>query len=203
LIESLVPQDEQFRLSKSFLEDDLLCHGDSDYPYKVWRSAWKKLLRCEDPEDVEEDCEAPYSSEDWDHAKEMLRDHGVVSQVAGERFMGCALVVLAERRLTACRNDPHRWNRRKYLEILKDFRHMESDVDPSFYKDSLQMIELDQIENAQQSKRKRADLADEYRHKYIQLVNRYAYMKKSASQVLTASGDLGMLLIPGNGTPCG
>ncbi|KAG4434528.1 hypothetical protein IFR05_009997 [Cadophora sp. M221] len=177
LIEALVPPDEQFMLYKSFLETDLSSQSDPDYPFPAWRYAWNMILRCEDLEDDEE-CEVTYCSEDWERVKELLMEVGVISQVAGRAFVDCALVVVAERRLTACKMDPHHWNRRKYLYILKDFRHSEVDVDPSFYKHALQVIEAEELESSKQSLRKRADLADEYRHKYLQLVTRYAVMRK-------------------------
>ena len=53
---------------------------------------------------------------------------------------------------------------------------------PAFYKHSLQIIEVEELENSQQSLRKRADLADEYRHKYLQLMNHYAFMRRKAGQ---------------------
>ncbi|KAK0104255.1 hypothetical protein ONS96_005347 [Cadophora gregata f. sp. sojae] len=182
LIEALVPQEEQFLLYKRFLEADLLSQSDHDYPFTAWRCAWNLILRCDDLEEDDDECEVTYCSEDWERAKELLREDGVISQVAGQAFLDCALVVVAERRLEICKRDPHHWNRRKYLDILKDFRHSDIDVDPSFYKHSLQIIEVEELENSQQSLRKRADLADEYRHKYLQLMNHYAFMKRRVGQ---------------------
>ncbi|PVH70756.1 hypothetical protein DL98DRAFT_124223 [Cadophora sp. DSE1049] len=189
LIEALVPQEEQFLLYKSFLEVDLLSHSDPDYPLTAWRCAWNLILRCDDLEEDDDECEVTYCSEDWERAKELLREDGVISQVAGQAFLDCALVVIAERRLEVCKKDPHHWNRRKYLDILKDFRHSDADVDPSFYKHSLQIIEVEELENSQQSLRKRADLADEYRHKYLQLMNHYAFMRRRVGQAVDMSLD--------------
>lgn len=182
LIEALVPQEEQFLLYKNFLEADLLSQSDADYPFTAWRCAWNLILRCDDLEEDDDECEVTYCSEDWERAKELLREDGVISQVAGQAFLDCALVVIAERRLEVCKKDPHHWNRRKYLDILKDFRHSDADVDPAFYKHSLQIIEVEELENSQQSLRKRADLADEYRHKYLQLMNHYAFMRRKMGQ---------------------
>jgi len=189
LIEALVPQEEQFLLYKGFLEADLSSQSNPDYPYPTWRYAWNTILRCDDLEEDDDECEVNYCSEDWERAKELLIEDGVISQVAGRAFLDCALVVIAERRLTACKMDPHQWNRRKYLYILKDFRHSEGDVDPSFYKHSLQIIEAEELETSKQSLRKRADMADEYRHKYLQLVTRYAVMRKRFGQAGPLSID--------------
>ncbi|KAH7400154.1 Clr5 domain-containing protein [Cadophora sp. MPI-SDFR-AT-0126] len=158
LIEALVPPEEQLVLYKSFLEADLAAQSDPDYPFTAWRCAWDLILRCDDLEEDDDECEVTYCSEDWERAKELLREDGVISQVAGQAFLDSALVVIAERRLEVCKKDPHHWNRRKYLDILKDFRHSDVDVDPSFYKHSLQIIEVEELENSQQSLRKRADL---------------------------------------------
>jgi len=188
LIEALVPHGEQFILNKAFLEADLLSHSDPDYVYPAWRYAWNMLLRCDDSEEVDTESGLTYCS-DWERAKELLEEDEVVSQVAGRAFLDCALVVLAERRLTICKNDLHHCNRQKYLAILKDFRHSEVDVDPSFYKHSLQMIEVEELETSHESLRKRAELADQYRHKYLQLVSRYAIMRRRIGHVVsTATG---------------
>ncbi|CAL3970171.1 unnamed protein product [Diplocarpon coronariae] len=174
LIEALVPPNEQLELNKSFLKTDLTHHSDPNYPYNAWRYAWRTVLRCENligqPDD-DEDGEISYCTEDWDHAKETLREYEVISQVAGETFLDSALVVVAERRLTACSENQHRWNRRKYLNMLKDFRYMNVDVDPSFYKNSLRIIELEKEESCEESKQKWSDLADEFRQKYLRLIN--------------------------------
>ncbi|KAL2060690.1 hypothetical protein VTL71DRAFT_9331 [Oculimacula yallundae] len=188
LIEVLVPRGEQPMLYKAFLEADLLSHSDPDYPFPAWRYAWNMLLRCDDSED-DVGCGVDYCSEDWERATDSLGEDEVISQVAGQAFLDCALVVLAERRLTACRMDPHYWNRRKYLYILKSFRHLEVDVDPSFYKDSLQMFEVDELDTSQDSLRKRAELADEYRHKYLRLVDRYSLMRKRIGLAASVSSN--------------
>ncbi|CZT11392.1 uncharacterized protein RCO7_03886 [Rhynchosporium graminicola] len=190
LIEALVPKEEQFMLNKAFLEADLLSHSDPDYPFPAWRYAWKMVLRCDDSEEENYECGTDYCSKDWERAKELLEEDEFISQVAGQAFLDCALVVLAERRLTICKMDPHHSNRRKYLYILKDFRYSGVDVDPIFYKHSLQMIEVDDHKTSHESLRKRAELADEYRHRYLQLINRYALLKKRISHVasVTANG---------------
>ncbi|EKD12695.1 uncharacterized protein L3040_005279 [Drepanopeziza brunnea f. sp. 'multigermtubi'] len=200
LIQVLVPPEEQHMLNKAFLEEDLRSHGNPDYPFEAWRYAWRSVLRCQDLEEEEEEeeehpdddgeCEATYCSEDWENAKEMLRADATISQVAGQRFLDCALVVMAERRLTACKNDPSHWKRRKYLDVLKDFRHLDADVDPSFYKDSLQIIEMEEQDNLQPSKQRRSDLADEYRQKYLQLVNRCTPEKRGISRPAVCRSDI-------------
>ncbi|PBP27580.1 hypothetical protein BUE80_DR001447 [Diplocarpon rosae] len=188
LIEALVPPKEQFELNKAFLETDLRYHSDPSYPFIAWRCAWRRLLRCENSgaqPGNDEDGEIPYGGEEWEHAKETLREDEVISQVAGEKFLDSALVVMAERWLTACRDHPHRGNRRKYLNVLKDFRHMKVDVDPSFYKDSLRIIELETEESSdasQQEWRRSSDLADEFRQKYLRLVNDCVQMERSVSK---------------------
>ncbi|KAK2623703.1 hypothetical protein QTJ16_006884 [Diplocarpon rosae] len=191
LIEALVPPQEQFELNKAFLETDLRYHSDPSYPFHAWRCAWRRLLRGENSgaqpgDDEDDDGELPYGAEEWEHAKETLREDAVISQVAGEKFLDSALVVMAERRLTACRDHPHqRGNRRKYLNVLKDFRHMRVDVDPSFYKDSLRIIELETEESGEASRQdcwsSRDDLADEFRHKYLRLVNDCVQVERSGS----------------------
>ncbi|KAI9051955.1 hypothetical protein LZ554_004210 [Drepanopeziza brunnea f. sp. 'monogermtubi'] len=202
LIQVLVPPEEQHMLNKAFLEDDLRSHSDPDYPFNAWRYSWRSVLRCQDLEEEEEEhpddegddvnaeCEVTYCSEDWENAKEMLRADATISQVAGQRFLDCALVVMAERRLTACKNDPSHWKRRKYLDVLKDFRHLDADVDPSFYKDSLQIIEMEEQDNLQPSKQRWSDLADEYRQKYLQLVNRCTPEKRGISRPALCRSDM-------------
>ncbi|PBP26730.1 hypothetical protein BUE80_DR002341 [Diplocarpon rosae] len=120
LIEALVPPQEQFELNKAFLETDLRYHSDPSYPFHAWRCAWRRLLRGENSgaqpgDDEDDDGELPYGAEEWEHAKETLREDAVISQVAGEKFLDSALVVMAERRLTASDEFRH-----KYLRLVND-----------------------------------------------------------------------------------
>lgn len=173
LIEAVVPNNEQFILTKAILEDDLLSSREEiEYPHTDWCDAWDNLLQFEDLKQDDDEADSENSSEDWESVKEKLREDPLISKVAGPNFLNCALVVLAERRLRACQENPHRRNGRKYLEILKDFRHATANVDPCFYKSSLAIIELEVTGKDAQAKRKGDDLANEYRHRYLQLVNR-------------------------------
>jgi hypothetical protein len=141
LIEALVPEEEQFHLTKVFLEEDLTSQSNDDYPYIEWRDAWSAV------------CDA----EEWEDAKELLCEDSVISQVAGATFFNCALVVAAERQLCRCRTQINHFQQIKaqpddleffcakkkwriYVEILEDFRHTDYDVTPSFYEYALQVI---------------------------------------------------------------
>ncbi len=192
LIEKLVPPEEQFNMAKSFLEDDLIAQNQTNYPYLKWRDAWTELL----------------DSTDWEDAKEPLYKEGVISEVAGDSFRDYALVVIAERQLRDCQDRLKHWRklnrplnpesevecaascRRKYLDILKDFRHTNTDVGASFYKYSLEIIEWDQLESGQHAQSRSHDVADEYRHKYLKLINHYQINGNAANQNVSSSGNL-------------
>ena len=180
LIEALIPKEEQRRLNKEYLLEDLESQHDEEYPYIEWRRAWRSL-RC---------------SGSWHDMKRLLYEDGVISQVAGAAFLDGAFVVIAERELEDCRRrieylvgtvEPDsdekeiEWVgefqtlRAKYLEILADFRNKDFDVAPFFYEQALGILELYDTESAQPSRDSPCallELADEYRRKYFRLIDR-------------------------------
>jgi hypothetical protein len=117
---------------------------------------------------------------------------GIISDIAGNTFKDYAMVVIAERQLAHCKaeidycrqpnhvvrayeaEDASR-HRKKYLDILKDFRHTNRDVSPSWYKYSLDIIEWEVARSKDSTSRiPDADyIADEYRHKYLKLICQY------------------------------
>jgi hypothetical protein len=190
LIEALIPEEEQFNLTKAFLEEDINSQSDDDYPYIEWRDAWSAV------------CDA----EEWEDAKELLCEDSVISQVAGATFFNCALVVAAERQLCRCRtqinlfqqikaqpDDPGFFFVRKkwmiYMEILEDFRHTNYDVAQSFYEYALQVIELDELNDVEQSARKRLELADEYRQKCLKINSQHLVEDNNSQDAMDTSGD--------------
>jgi hypothetical protein len=190
LIEALVPEEEQFHLTKVFLEEDLTSQSNDDYPYIEWRDAWSAV------------CDA----EEWEDAKELLCEDSVISQVAGATFFNCALVVAAERQLCRCRTQINHFQQIKaqpddleffcakkkwriYVEILEDFRHTDYDVTPSFYEYALQVIELDEFKDVEQSARKRLELADEYRQKCLKISSQHLVEDNNSDDVMETSRD--------------
>jgi hypothetical protein len=189
LIEALVPEEEQFHLTKVFLEEDLTSQSNDDYPYIEWRDAWSAV------------CDA----EEWEDAKELLCEDSVISQVAGATFFNCALVVAAERQLCRCRTQINHFQQTKaqpnnleffcakkkwtiYMEILEDFRHTDYDVTPSFYEYALQVIELDEFKDVEQPARKRLELADEYRQKCLNISSQHLVEDNNSDDVMDTSG---------------
>jgi hypothetical protein len=170
LVEDLVPHEEQFNIGKYFLESDLDSQRRPAYPYAHWKNAWNETL----------------NSGDWEDAKERLSE-GIIYDIAGHSFKEYAQVVIAERQLVDCKTelDYYRQSnrvlrvfeieeasrqRKKYLDILKDFRHSDRDVSPSWYKYCLEIIEWEAARNKDFSSKDVDHVADEYRHRYLKLI---------------------------------
>jgi hypothetical protein len=172
LIEDLVPPEEQLSVGKLFLHADLSVYHLVDYPGTQWLLDWH----------------AACQSKDWDDAKNLLFDHNVISCTAGDLFLNCARVVIAEHLLrdnikrirllgmnsalpSLDPDDPNGLNkveicRRTYLEILEEFHYCTLNLHPSFYIHALEIIgENDTLSNRRQN----PVCLDDCRHKYLQL----------------------------------
>ena len=161
LVDDHIPEKDRFVLVKSLLEADLMTREYPDHYPSSWQESWYQA------------CDAT----EWDDARDLLYEEGVLSQTVGS-FRECALVVLAERLLEGYMRELDCWTDRplvadeieardevlkRYQEILSSFHHAKEDVDPEFYRFILRFCLGQNIQ-------KSARLADdEYRLKFIQL----------------------------------
>lgn len=150
LIEANLSSEEGHILMKALLEADLYFDDAVlfAHPYNVpsWKHNWR--LAC--------------NENDWEEAKKILYHFETVMQGAGKTFRNCARVVIAERLLQRSQTRLNQWRlqatplstyeslaaeryRRQYIDILKDFRYTTLELDPSFYKYWIQIIDLDEI----------------------------------------------------------
>ncbi|KAI1004682.1 hypothetical protein K3495_g3532 [Podosphaera aphanis] len=153
LIEDLVhKEEERFELMKIFLDEDLASQSRSNYPYSKWHQCWNEILK----------------RKNWYDAKEFLLENeccSAIMQAAGNTFICAALVVIAEqlllvckahiehseksrRPLTPCDDDNEclgLTHKRKYLQILRDFRQCKWTVSPFFYRYALEIIDVESL----------------------------------------------------------
>lgn len=177
LIEDLVPPEEQPDVGKVLLHADLSVQYLADYPHSdaPWLLEWHAA------------CQA----RNMDDANELLFDEeSVISYTAGDLFLNCARVVIAERFLqhnirrirllgvdsdlpSVNPDDPDGPNevemcRETYRKILGEYQHATINLHPSFYKHALEIFgEGDDHSNKHQNTAS-LDIAD-IRHKYLQL----------------------------------
>lgn len=202
IIEGVVPVDDQFDLMKEFLQADLVLQRNADYPYCSWHDAWDEVL----------------GYQNWEEAKEYLREEGVISETAGHSFISAALVLVAEKQLRDCRariESPEKFTsplsrycestrsqqqcgcdgycdcqdqpyspQSKFLDILRDFKHTNDSVSASFWKYCLEIIDMND-----KSYEKNVAIADECRHKYLQLVKHYSYVRGRTGRMVHDPGE--------------
>ncbi|TGO61454.1 hypothetical protein BCON_0027g00410 [Botryotinia convoluta] len=145
-IDENVPFPERITLTKAFLKASIL-HNVSP-SQSIWSVIWGYTRYVDQ----------------WQTVKDNLLDasSGFIAE-PGSVFHLCALAVMGEellqdyknrleslKPLTIARIDDAKCLRKQYVDILKDFRNQEVDVDISFYKYSLEILEWNEALAAQE-----------------------------------------------------
>ncbi|KAF7934916.1 uncharacterized protein EAE98_002961 [Botrytis deweyae] len=145
-IDENVPFPERITLTKAFLKASIL-HNVSP-SQSIWSLIWGSTRYVDQ----------------WQTVKDNLVDasSGFIAE-PGSVFHLCALAVMGEellqdyknrlealKPLTIAKFDDAKCLRKQYVEILKDFRNQEVDVDISFYKYSLEILEWNEALAAQE-----------------------------------------------------
>ncbi|RDL31086.1 uncharacterized protein BP5553_09875 [Venustampulla echinocandica] len=172
LIGGHVPHEEQLCVGKLLLEAHL-SNLDTAMPHDAqWLTAWIAACHCTE----------------WDEANETLYRGNRVATLAGDNFLNCARAVIAEQFLrryiqnfrslkmqSGWLNESELLEaescRQKYLIILEECRYADLTLRPEFYRDSLEIIEAQYPFADNRHQPRSVDLADECRHKYLQLIS--------------------------------
>ena len=187
LVMDNVPPAEQFPVTKALLEAAVGVSRNISLESPGWAKVWR----------------AACDEEEWQTAKRHLDSVDLVSLGAGKLFRDCALVVTAERllgrymtRLESFRAHTGPLSafeaveaescRRNYMGILKSFYPTKLDVNPSWYKYSVQIQEWEATlaGNVDEVERKRIQLADKNRHKYQHLISLYTGVPEDGIDLL-------------------
>ncbi|KAF4629496.1 hypothetical protein G7Y89_g8652 [Cudoniella acicularis] len=173
LIEERVPSEEQFDVGKLLLETHFLSRHKPQPHDSPWLLVWIAATR----------------TTEWEDAKEILYEGNRVACLAGNLFLDCALIVIAEQmlkryikqfrafkvhngRLSRSMLADADWCRRKYLHIFKDSNCLrDMPLRPLFYRYSLEIIET-QVEITDCPHDVDCiELANDCRQKYLKLTS--------------------------------
>lgn len=169
LIEENVEPQERHKVGVTILRYDMSVCQTADYPDAQWLAAWHSA------------CTAC----NWDDARDSLYENDFIARTAGAMFLDCARIVIAEHFLRMIMEQLNSFEahgtssasshseeevdyKQNYLDILAEFPHSEHNLDSSFYKLAVELIEDGSEPTTDGRSPLRSDLADEYRRKYLE-----------------------------------